>query len=157
MKNYMIYENKYFKFFIENPLKTWWDARKYFKRPKMSLHFFSSPTYNCPYASYKWIGKILDITSCDVIWKDKYNSPRHERSPYIWVCFFHTFGFSINFRASNDYFKEMCYWEYLLSYLHYHNDLNKWEKWSNCYNDEVVDTPSYSLNKKGKKEYGKHL
>ena len=30
---------KYFRLVFENPLKTWWKARKYFKFPKVKFRF----------------------------------------------------------------------------------------------------------------------
>ncbi len=140
--------NKWINICIENPLKTWWKARKYFKRPKALIHFFSNPIYNCPYASLKNIANIVDIDICDVRWKDKYNSPRHECSPYIWVCFFKRFGFSVNWHIwYYDEFNTKCngdmyYWEYLLDYLYYKKSLKKsysvWTTISKIYK-EITD------------------
>lgn len=172
----MIYNTKfenYINYFIENPLKTWWKCRKYFKRPKISIHFFISPLYNCPYASYKWIGKIIDISCVDVYWKTKYDDIRYERPPYIWVCFFKRFGFSINFNTYfRNEFNEKCnfneyYWDYLLTYLYRNNDLSKVPTYigtSKIYKqinpkddsikfvDSVVQIVQYSLTKKGIKQ-----
>lgn len=114
---------KWFNFYLENPFKTWWKARKYFKRPKISINFFTHPMYNCPYASFKYIGKILDIKSCDVSYKRKYESICFEAAPYIWLCFFKRFGFSINLHTyfrdefGDIQFLDIYYWEYLLNYL----------------------------------------
>lgn len=167
--------NKWVSIFIENPLKTWWKARKYFKRPKCKINFFVDPIYNCPYMSLNNISKILDIEVCDIMWKDKYNSPRHERNPYIWVCFFKKFGFSLNWYI---YYRDefgmkqegdMYYWEYLLDYLYYRKSLKSYSVWTSLsllykeideYADEekedtykpittVIPIVSMSLNKEG--------
>lgn len=121
--------------------------------PKPRLHLFKNIIYNCPYASYNRVGKIIDIWSSDVMWKDKYDSPRHERDPFIWICFFKTFGFSINFKIN--YVDEegkicdggMYYWEYLLDFLYYRKDLTKWDKWENYYTKTITPTPKFSLKK----------
>jgi hypothetical protein len=149
-------KRNYIGFWIENPLATWWKARKYFKRPKISIHFFSKIRYNCPYINSKYVGKILEISIHDLMWKDKFNSPRHERNPYIWVCFFRKFGFSINFDV---YYKDefgikqngdTYYWEYLLEWLYY-----KEKKTLRCYSAWQYDSKLYRLrNKYGKAEDG---
>jgi hypothetical protein len=135
---------KYFGIWIDNPLKTWMKARKYFKMPKISFHPFLNLRHNCPYISYKNVAKILEIAMHDVGWKDKWDSPRHERNPYIWVCFFRRFGFSINFDI---YYKDEFgltqsgdgyYWEYLLEWLHY-----KEMKTLRCYSAWQYDSRLY--------------
>lgn len=149
---------KYFNFFIENPLKSYWKAKKYFKCPKISIHFFSNPIHNCPLASFKYIGAILDIQSHDVMWKTKYNSIRYERPPYIWICFFKRFGFSINF---NIYYKDEFneteplddwYWEYLLEYTKNNQKLS--EAYSVCYGtSKLYYVWDYEKNEKKHKDY----
>jgi hypothetical protein len=177
--------SKYIEYLIYNPFKTWWKARKYFKRPKISFHFFWKLSQNCPIAYTKNVGKILDIYIDDVLWKDKYNSPRHERDPFIWVCFFKQFGFSINFDIyyRNEFGERvvgnMYYWEYMLDYLYYHHTLTcfpVWEGNSKLYkyifefkNTEggskdvlspckyIVPSVAMSLNKEGIKQLKKEL
>lgn len=167
--------NKWINLCLENPLKTWFEAREYFKIPKCTINFFINPIHNCPYINLNRIAKILDITSCDIMWKDKYNSPRHERSPYIWVCFFKKFGFSLNWHTYyRDEFNmkqigDIYYWEYLLDYLYYRKSLKSYSVWTGLsliykvidkYTDEenedtynpittVIPVVSMSLNKKG--------
>lgn len=128
MINYRIWGDKWYKnlvaFSVENPFKTWWKARKYFKVPKLSLKF-SSHKYRFPYASKYWQGKILDINVHDIYWKDKWNSPRHERNPLIYICLFSRF--SVWIYPTITYYNEfgekengdIYYWEYLLDYLYY--------------------------------------
>lgn len=127
--------NQWFSVCIEHPLKTWKKAKKYFKKPKTTIHFFSNPIYNCPYASYNYIAKIIDIRVFDIGWKDKFSTPRHERSPYVWICFFKRFGFSINWHIYyyNEFGEKQCgdiyYWEYLLDYIYYNKNLTHYPCW----------------------------
>ena len=167
---------------INNPFKTWWKARKYFKRPSIKCHF-GLLKYSFPYANRDYIGKIIDISIHDVMWKDKYNSPRHERNPYVWICLFRLFRFEISTRINaltetgkvED--RSMFYWEYLLDYLYYSKSLKIsrcWEHSSKVYHytkyysnredgeeDQIVpykmviQTPLFSLNKNGLKEFNK--
>lgn len=167
---------------INNPFKTWWKARKYFKKPSIKCHF-GLLKYSFPYANRDYIGKIIDISIHDVMWKDKYNSPRHERNPYIWICLFRLFRFEISTRINaltetgkvED--RSTFYWEYLLDYLYYSKSLKInqcWEYTSKVYHytkyysnredgeeDQVVpykmviQTPLFSLNKRGLKEFNK--
>ena len=119
---------------INNPFKTWWKARKYFKRPSVKF-YFGLLKYNFPYANRDYIGKIIDISIHDVMWKDKYNSPRHERNPYVWICLFRLFRFEIGTRI-NDITetgkvedRSTFYWEYLLDYLYYSKSLKINQCW----------------------------
>lgn len=167
---------------ITNPFKTWWKARKYFKRPSIKYHF-GLLKYSFPYANRDYIGKIIDISIQDVMWKDKYNSPRHERNPYVWICLFRLFRFEISTRINaltetgkvED--RSTFYWEYLLDYLYYSKSLKInqcWEYSSKVYHytkyysnredgeeDQIVpykmviQTPLFSLNKNGLKEFNK--
>lgn len=143
----MIYNKKfctYINYYIENPFKTIWKARKYFKFPKVTINFFFNLLYNCPYASYKNVGKIFDISCCDVSYKLKYDSIRYERPPYIWICFFRLFGFSINFNKYyyNEFNERMSldtyYWEYILNFLRYKHLL--------CYSNAYTYSRIYFLN-----------
>lgn len=130
---------KYFNSYIENPLKTWIKAKKYFKRPKISFRIFRVKKYSgYPYVSYLRLGKILDIYIHDVWYKDKYNSPRHERNPLIYICLFRLIAISINFNIYyNDEFGEkqngdMEYWEYILNWIYY-----KDKKTLKCYSNWI--------------------
>ena len=169
--------SKWVNIYMTNPFRNWMKVRKYFKRPKLKCHFFLVyKTRNYPYASYRYLGKILDIHIDDVQWKDKYCSPRHERNPLIYICLFKKFGFSITF--SNYYIDEFgekkdlssYYWEYLLQYLYYDKPLSyvaNWEYDSRIYKELVygkaedgsddkyipfkmnIPIVAYSLNKRG--------
>lgn len=135
--------NRFIDIFIENPFKTWWKAKKYFKRPKLSFGFF--PTHN---------GKFLKINCHDILWKDKYDSPRHEINPYIEITLFNLFGFSIQFHT---YYKDefgikqvgnIYYWEYLLSWLYYYK-----KKTLICYSTWTYNSKLY----KYISEYGDNI
>lgn len=162
---------------IENPFKTWWKARKYFKFPNISMRF-SNNKWSFPYASKKWQGRILDIDIHDVYWKDKWDSPRHERNPLIYICLFGKFNIWIVFHKNwiNE-FGEKCdesthYWEYMLDYLYYSKSLKLTSLWTTDSkiaqitefgNAEDVRKPMkiyipehlISLNKRGLKEFKK--
>lgn len=177
---------KWINIYIENPFKTWWKARKYFKIPitKVTL-FFTNRSYKIP-SPYVWegaLGKILDIHVSDVWWKDKFNSPRHEANPHIFICFFKLFGIFIQpkiysideFGDKKDF--DMHYWEYILNYLYYDKGLKQesfWEYKSKIYSiskkfsdnedgEEYKKVPMtlpimehiFSLNKQGLKEFKK--
>jgi hypothetical protein len=129
----------------------------------------------------------LGVDFHDIGWKDKWNSPRHERNPYIWVCFFRRFGFSINFNVyCRNEFGELesgdtYYWEYLLEWLYYKEKktlrcYSVWQYDSRLYRNRIkygnaedgsedeyspfkmiVPCVALSLNKKGIKELKKEL
>lgn len=165
---------------IDNPFATWWKARKYFKRPSLKFSF-GLLKYSFPYAHRRYIGKIIDVDIHDVGWKDKYNSPRHERNPYLWICLFRLIRFEIGTYipelTETGRYRDgsMHYWEYMLDYLYYSKTLKInycWETSSKVYkyikyfgNEDgedqvvpykmVIQTPLFSLNKRGLKEFSK--
>ncbi len=172
----------YISWTIYNPFKTWWKARKYFKCPKITPFICLVKTFcGYPYASYHWIGKIIDIYFSDVIWKDKWDSPRHERNPLVWICLFRkiAFGLRFNIYKINEFGQKedgnMYYWEYILDYLYYDKTLELkscWTRYSQIFKkcvkygeDEKDDeykpysipiyTHLFSLNKRGLKEFKK--
>lgn len=179
----MIYKvNDYFGIVLENPFKTWWKARKYFKIPKTEISFFCKkyPGFiPAPYASVNRLSKIIDINIQDVGWKDKWNSPRHENNPFIFVCLFRKFGFLIQPKiyGINEFGEkkeeDIIYWEYLLDYIYYCKNLRldscwtsdsriftivkKWGNKEDGTEDEriplkiAIPTHLISLNKKGLK------
>lgn len=174
------YKN-WFAFQIENPFKTWWKARKYFKIPHTVIKFINNK-HRFPYACKYWQGKILDINIHDIEWKDKWNSPRHEFNPLIYICLFGRFSIWIypkiywfdefGERKSED----MHYWEYLLDYLYYSKSLKLSSMWTtdskiarirkygnaedgseDTFSPMQIYIPTHliSLNKKGLKEFRK--
>lgn len=158
---------------LSNPFKTWWKARKYFKFPNVKMKF-EAHLNNFPYAHKDYIGKILDVNFHDVTWKDKYNSPRHEINPYIFICLFRSLCLHIVFHKNfydeigNKIDESSIYWEYLLDYVYYSKKLriaDCWETTSKIYKKEIgnntkymsirISTEKYSLNKKGIEEINK--
>lgn len=150
MIRYRKWGDKWYKniiaFSIENPLKTWWKARKYFKFPNISI-LFSNNKYSFPYASKFWQGKLLDINIHDVYWKDKYNSPRHERNPLIYICLFGKYSVWICFHKKwIDEFgdktdESIHYWEYMLDYLYYSKSLKLSSYWT--FDSKIVRTKRF--------------
>lgn len=119
---------------IENPFKTWWKAKKYFKFPNIKVFMFYNKN-SFPYATSKWRGKILDVDIHDLYWKDKWNSPRHEINPLIYVCLFSRLGLWITFCKTyiNEFGEKedqsSHYWEYVLDYLYYSKSLKLSSVW----------------------------
>ena len=102
---------KHYKF-LQCPFKTWWKARKYFKKPKFKFYFGPMWKYKgrvktkfgeyddykykggyWPYASTdylkwytpKWFP--IHVASSDICWKDKYNTPRYEHIGHFIIFF----------------------------------------------------------------------
>lgn len=173
---------KWINIYIENPFKTWWKARKYFKRPKMRFGIWWKNSPNIKYNEYSHYydgcGKILDVNIHDVWWKDKYNLPCHEYDPIIKISLFRLITFSITFHIDyRDEFNEkrdgnLEYWEYLLNYLYYSKSLLNYGTWfsdSKVYKIWDYDTKQkkeayffiptvgMSLNRKGIKQLKKEL
>lgn len=141
--------NDFVEIIIEDPLKEWRKAKGLFIKPKCSFRFFNNINSNCPYVYIPNVPSILCVRSCSVGWKNKYNSPRHEQDPYVWVCFFRKFGFSMTWSLSKDSFEDCICWEYLLDYIYFRKDITIYDKWRNI-DKKVVNTPSIALTKKGK-------
>jgi len=155
-KEFSIYD--YIEVLVEDPLKEWRKTKGLFVKPKCSFRFFKDIQSNCPYVYIPNVPSLLCIRSCSVGWKDKYNSPRHEEDPYIWVCFFRKFGFSINWYIPGESYRDYIYWEYLLDYLYYRKDITVWDEWKEGGNQfQIIYSPAFSLSKKGKEEYTKRL
>lgn len=102
---------KHYKY-LQCPFRTWWKARKYFKKPKFKFYFGPMWKYNGKvktkfgeYDDYEYKGGYwpaasteflkwhtpkwfpIHIVSWDIGWKDKYNTPRYER-PGHFIIFF---------------------------------------------------------------------
>lgn len=107
------FNNKYISIDIENPFKTWWKAKKYFKFPE--LYIRCTNKYHSNYWFY--------IEAFDILWKDKWDSPRHEISPRITIVIFKKFALSISIEGDVEY--SWIYWETILDYLYYTKDLKK--------------------------------
>ena len=139
MKLFNYHSGEYFNWFINNPLRTYWKVKKYFK--PMTLHWYIGSKLMSPLPPYGYCAKILDIYSTDVIWKDKYNTPRHEYDPCISITLFNKWciGCYWKFELNNqDY--SMQYWESILDYLYYDytNPIKAVDNniWENCITKE---------------------
>lgn len=151
---------KYYKV-LQCPFGAWWKARKYFKRPKFKWYF--GPTCKSyeikdskfgeyvshnqlgawPFAStefLKWHTKKwfpIYITSWDIGWKDKYDTPRYETPGHFIIFFgrtyFKSWQFSLTVKAREAYCMNSClypssdenYWESMIWYLEYPDKYNE--------------------------------
>lgn len=141
---------------LQCPFATWWRARKYFKRPKFKFYFGPMWKYLGKkqskfgeYDDYKYLGGYwfaasteylkwnvpkwfpISMYSRDIMSKDKYDTPRFERSGYFVIYFgrdYHKhWQFSIIINAPDVYCANDCtqkdiecnYWESMLWYLYY--------------------------------------
>lgn len=133
---------------MENPFKTWWKVRKWFKFPKPSIYFgpiVSGLPYGLP---DKWI----ELYIYDVTWKDKYNSPRFEFTPQINLNLFKKYQLLLTFQTSDDY----LYWETILDIIYYNKslkeaiDINTWET---CNKEKINAFTKGFLTPKGERMY----
>ena len=133
IRNIKYHRGKYFSWSFQNPFETWWKAKRYFKIPRTVIKFVYKET---PYARTDYHAKILDIWVHDLFWKDKYNSPRHEVNPLIYICLFGKWSLWIVFHKTFiDEFgdktdESIHYWEYLLDYLYYSKSLKLSYYWT---------------------------
>ena len=66
--------------------------------------------------------KIFELNSFDVLWKDKYDTPRHEFNPRIMLSLFNYIHLYIWFNVE-DSFSDMVYWESILTWIYYDRGL----------------------------------
>lgn len=102
---------------IRNPFKTMKKLKGVFKPLKCyfrgNLHSDWFPMLWCSKPAF------IHIMSVDVGWKDKYDTPRYEYPPAIWI---HLFGINLIWYwdvKRNGYTDD--YWEQALWYLHYYH------------------------------------
>ena len=105
---------------ISNPKKTMNKLKGVFK--PLNCYFKFSVNKWAPYPVL-WVSKpaYIHIMSKDVGWKDKYDTPRFECSPYIWI---HIFKWDLIWCWSlplHQKHREDEYWEQALWYLYYYN------------------------------------
>jgi len=110
---------------ISNPKKTMNKLKGIFK--PLKLYFRFTKDIYAPYPVL-WVSEpsYIQIMFHDVGWKDKYDTPRFEYHPYIWIHiykwnFVWYWDFPKSFRLANPkkYIDE--YWEQALWYLYYYN------------------------------------
>lgn len=133
---------------MENPFKTWWKVRKWFKFPKPSIYFgpiVSGLPYGLP---DKWI----ELYIYDVTWKDKYNSPSFEFTPQINLNLFKKYQLLLTFQTSGDY----LYWETILDIIYYNKSLKEAvdrNTWENCNKEKINAFTKGFLTPKGERIY----
>lgn len=110
---------------IENPFKTWWKVRKYFKFPRPHIHV--GPIWRFPYYRPR---HIICFYCLDVTWKSKYDLCRFIEAPQINLILFKKYQFLLTFDVNdND-----IYWETILSMVYRNQsikesvDSNTWIK-----------------------------
>lgn len=113
-------KRKIFYISLVNPFKTYNKIKKVFIPLKIK--------FRCSVKSWYpvlWCSKpaYIHILSSDVMWKDKWDTPRFEVVPYFWI---HLFGLNfIWYLNSSD--SNYRYWEQALWYLYY-SSYNKEKK-----------------------------
>ena len=126
LKNYLYIDwRKFLYISIVNPKKTINKLKEIFK--PLKLYFRFTKSIYAPYPVF-WVSKpaYIQIMSQDIGWKDKYDSPRFEHHPYIWIhiykwnfVWYWDLPDSIGYNLKIDYIEE--YWEQALWYLYYYN------------------------------------
>lgn len=146
---------------LQCPFATWWKARKYFKKPKFKFYFGPMWKYKgkvhtefgeyddyeykggyWPAASTEFLKRYtpkwfpIHVSSWNIGWKDKYNTPRYEHLGHFIIFFgrdYHKhWQFSMTVTAPNFFCNNDCtvedhdenYWESMLWYLHYADTYN---------------------------------
>ena len=108
--------NKYIAINITHPFRTLIKAKKLFKVPKLKFYFGKIkhfPVY------YFRVGTLFSLGAIDVQWKDKYDTPRHEQNPIIYITFFNV-GILFEFTWGNCY-NDLDYWEQVIYTIYYCN------------------------------------
>ena len=133
---------------MENPLRTWWKVRKWFKFPKPSLYFGPITSgLPCGFPN-KWI----ELHSYDVTWKDKYDSPRFEFTPQINLELFKKYQLLLTFQTNNN----DVYWETILDIIYYNKSLKEAidrNTWETCSKEKINAFTKGFLTPKGERVY----
>lgn len=108
-----------------NPFKTMKKLKGVFKPLKC---YFRCTFEEWNYSPVLWCNRpsIIQILFRDVMWKDKYNTPRYEVPPYIWIHIYKLnlvwyWDLSPNLYLENPDNLVDDYWEQVLWYLFYSN------------------------------------
>lgn len=119
---------KYIRIWKGNPFKTMRKLRGIFIPLEMSLKIGKWNHIAILPVSKDVLGKVIDIFISDVIWKDKYDTPRYEYPPMITITFFRTFCIHICWNKFPKHLKGVNlddYWEQALWYLYYSNTISQ--------------------------------
>ena len=92
--------------------------------------YFKFTRKYAPFMFANHYGKLLSIIIRDVQWKDKYNTPRYEESPFISISLFDKFVFNWTWELPKEIEEHWIdiddYWEQGLWWLYYSNkDIDK--------------------------------
>lgn len=119
----MWYNGKYIYVSISNCFNTMRKLKGVFKPLSLCFMYGKDSKLVHPFT---WVSKPhpIQIISSDVGWKDKYDSPRYEDPPYIWI---HLFGYSFIWfwelkPPHYDMFDVEQFWEQALWYLYYYRN-----------------------------------
>ena len=104
---------------ISNPFRIMRKVKKVFVPLKCKFYHGKNTIGNI-YMGVK--PNLINIKTKDVMWKDKFDSPRFEASPIIWI---HLFGYNLvwSWELDSSFKNEMIddWWEQVLWYLYYYN------------------------------------
>ena len=119
----MVYFNlkKFLYVCIENPKKTMNKLKRVFKPLKCYFRCSKKSWYPVLWCSQP---AYIHIMMHDVGWKDKYDTPRYEVPPYIWI---HLFGLNLIWfwcLPLHQGHKINEYWEQALWYLYYYDNIS---------------------------------
>lgn len=111
-----------------------WEKRKDMKAIRevfipLKCYFRFTKEY-APFMFANHYGKLFSIIIRDVQWKDKWDTPRHEESPFISIALFNKFFFNWSWGLPEEIEEHWIdiddYWEQGLWWLHYcDKDINK--------------------------------
>lgn len=122
MKNWFYLDwRKYLYVDIENPKKTLNKIKNVFRPLKCYFRFSKTDWYPVLWCSNP---AYIHIIAHDVWWKDKYDFPQFEVSPYVWI-----YLFGLNFiwywsLPPHQEHRNDEYWEQALWYLCYYNNIS---------------------------------
>lgn len=135
-KNWIYINWKFLYIDISNPKRTMTKIKGIFKPLKCYFKYEKGDYAPNPIL---WVSKpnYIQIIIHDVLWKDKYDTPRFECSPYVWIHIFKwnwVWYWSLPLHQKHG---EDEYWEQALWYLYYHKTISQF----------VIDYPDIKVAK----------
>lgn len=118
MTTFFYIMGKLIDIYLRNPFKTYKKIRKVFVSLKLKFSF--GKLERIPLIFIGCPANILDIKGFDVLWKDKYDTPRYEEFPHFRIILFKKYYFMIYLTCENN----SDYWEQALWYLYYYNTIS---------------------------------
>lgn len=128
----LVLRNKWIDWFYENPLTTYNKVKEYFLPIK--------PKFQWSFGKLRK-ARILEFNSFDLTWKDKFNSPRHEYNPRIFLSLFNYIHLYVEWTLEKDPMDDMVYWEAILDWMYYGKSLQ--EANTNGWTQYNKETDSY--------------